>query len=146
MERGFAGPQGAGMGWESIPRHAGQGGNGARQNYAGRGRRLHPLGPPRPIAISKFQCAINAEPEFYVQFIVHIHSNHNIWNKTKIFCTFMKLFRKEIRASFSLAQYCFIIETTWQFVILKDSYPSLQNIFLNQFKEHCNRESKINKN
>ena len=31
-------------------------------------------------------------------------------------------------------------------VILKDSYPSLQNIFLNQFKEHCNRESKINKN
>ena len=79
--------------------------------------------------LDDIQCAINAEPEFYVQFIVHIHSNHNIWNKTKIFCTFMKLFRKEIRASFSLAQYCFIIETTWQFVILKDSYPALQNIF-----------------
>ena len=66
-----------------------------------------------------------------------------------MFCfkCFMRLFRKEIRASFSLVQYCFIIATTWEFVILKDSYPALQNIFKkNQFEEHCNRESKINKN
>ena len=50
------GLQGAGMGQENFPHHtrrggAGQGENGVRQNYAGRGRRPHSSDPPRPIAI-----------------------------------------------------------------------------------------------
>ena len=36
------------MGRESFPYQAGQGGDGARQNHVGRGRKPHPLAPPRP--------------------------------------------------------------------------------------------------
>ena len=53
MGRDFAGLQGAGMGLESFPRHAGRGGDEARQNHPGRGRRPHPSAPPCPIAIPK---------------------------------------------------------------------------------------------
>ena len=51
MGRAFVGPQGTGMGLESFPCHVGRGGDGTRQNHAGRGRRPHPSAPPRPIAI-----------------------------------------------------------------------------------------------
>ena len=51
--RGFAGPQGAGMGWENFPHHAGRDGDGTRQYHTGRGRRTHPSASPRPLAIPK---------------------------------------------------------------------------------------------
>ena len=47
MGRGFTGPQGVGMGQENFSRHAGWGGNGARQNLAGQGRKPHPSDPSR---------------------------------------------------------------------------------------------------
>jgi len=49
--RGFAGPQGVGIGQENSPYHMGQGKNRVRQNHMGQGRRLHPLTLPHPIAI-----------------------------------------------------------------------------------------------
>ena len=60
MGRGFARPQRVGMGWESFPRHAGQGRDGARQNHAGRGRRSHPSAPPHPIAIPTSSTSMDA--------------------------------------------------------------------------------------
>ena len=49
--QGFAVPQEVGMGQENFLFHAGQSGNRARQNLAGRGQKPHPLNPPYPIAI-----------------------------------------------------------------------------------------------
>ena len=48
---GFAGPQGSGMGWESFPRHAMWGRDGARQYHAGQEWRPHPSTSLRPVAI-----------------------------------------------------------------------------------------------
>ena len=76
MGRGFVGPQGAGMGWESILHHAGQGGDGARQNHAGRERRSHPLAPPRPIAIP------SPTLEFiYLFYLRNTHTHIYIWGR-----------------------------------------------------------------
>ena len=51
MGWGFARPQGAGMGCESFRRHAERGGDGVKQNHAGRRRKPHPSTLPRPITI-----------------------------------------------------------------------------------------------
>ena len=50
------------MEWELFPRYAGRGGDGARQNHAGRGRRPHPSAQPRPaplpsLVVSEFMIA-----------------------------------------------------------------------------------------
>ena len=58
MERGFAGPQGVGMGQENFSHHAGRDRGGARQNLAGQGRTPHPSNSPYPIAIP--MCAIRS--------------------------------------------------------------------------------------
>ena len=52
MGRGFAGPQGAGMGLESFPHHARRDRDKARQNHLGRGQRPHPSASSHPIVIS----------------------------------------------------------------------------------------------
>ena len=46
---------GVGMGWESFPHHAGRGGDEARQNHAGWGRRPHPLALPCPAPLPSLQ-------------------------------------------------------------------------------------------
>ena len=48
MGRGFAGPQGVGMGWESIPRHAGRGGAGIGQDKTMQGGDEDPILQPHP--------------------------------------------------------------------------------------------------
>ena len=51
--RDFARHQGAGLGWESFPRHTGWSENRAKQYHARWGRRPRPSTLPHPIAIPK---------------------------------------------------------------------------------------------